>query len=107
MEHIAHISSLSFIISQRLHASILAHSYGIPCIALAYDEKVTDHFLSMQQENFKLSPINLSSEDIRVRTQEIKRYGAQIRLEICKRRDLFIDRQFDFFEKNILPACSN
>lgn len=49
---IAHIAACDFVLTQRLHTSILAHSYGIPAIALRYSPKIDDHFEAMDQEKF-------------------------------------------------------
>lgn len=41
------LSSCSFMLSERLHGTILSHAYGVPSIAIYYDDKIYDHFDSV------------------------------------------------------------
>lgn len=52
---LALIKSADAVVAMRLHACLLAHRFGVPVVGLAYDPKVTEHFLELDRPNSVLS----------------------------------------------------
>lgn len=48
-EYCRQVQSFSRVITTRLHAAIAAHSYGIPALAIIWDEKVRSYFQMMER----------------------------------------------------------
>jgi hypothetical protein len=48
------ISGFRALISHRLHANIIAHSYAIPTVGLKWDAKILSYFILIDREQFCL-----------------------------------------------------
>jgi polysaccharide pyruvyl transferase WcaK-like protein len=64
------LSGLDAMVSERLHGSILAHSYDVPSIGIGYDEKIFDHFEVIDQSDFHLEIPSVSAERL-IRSLEL------------------------------------
>jgi len=56
------ISSSNLVIAARMHASIIAFSLGIPCVAIEWDEKIWSFMKYVGREEFCVRPDSISSE---------------------------------------------
>jgi Polysaccharide pyruvyl transferase len=55
-KEVARIAACELVISQRLHAAVVAHAYGVPAVAMVYDPKILDHMAAMGQEAWAVDP---------------------------------------------------
>lgn len=61
---ITSVSSCSVLISHRLHANILAYSYGVPSVGLGWDDKVSSFFQSVGRSQYMVEEHQLATEKI-------------------------------------------
>lgn len=90
------LGDLDLVISQRLHGSILSHSYGVPAIGLEYAGKIRDHFSLMDQEKYCVPIKSISSQKISETVQSLIPRIKEEQNLIQAKRDEIILRQKDF-----------
>lgn len=59
----AFIGSLDGVIAHRLHACIVAHSYAVPCVGLAWDRKLVGFFDTVDRSSHIIDPSLMSPEE--------------------------------------------
>ncbi len=95
---ISQLASLTAIVCERLHAAILAHAYGVPAIALKYDEKLTDHFNMIEEENLLMDvqdpKFNIPYDLIEDVSKAPQQHSDRIKLN----RDTILKKQCQVFE---------
>ena len=78
------ISSARLVLAMRLHASILAHAFGIPSIGLDYNDKVAAFYKKMGQGDFVL-PLTCTEDDLFQAVQSVLLNYDRLSLEINAR----------------------
>lgn len=64
LELIQQVGGLDGLVSHRLHANIVAYSYGVPAIGLEWDKKVPSFFAAVGRAQFCLPPAKQTPEII-------------------------------------------
>lgn len=77
------ISSFDALISHRLHASIIAHSYGLPTIGLKWDSKLLAYYKMIESEQFCMSMSSVS-KTVDTLLISIKQGAPSAKVEILK-----------------------
>lgn len=88
--------TLDGIVSERLHGSILGHSYGVPAIGIAYDDKILDHFDVMNQNAFTFSLEKANGQQLSDVIDDIIVHNETYAQQIVHRREGLVSLQDKF-----------
>jgi len=101
------LAELDAVISERLHGSILSHSYDTPCLGLGYHDKVLDHFETMDQQHNYVFLEGLEKEDVVRRVEKVLEDRTEISRQISTVRLRWRTEQKKFVEDMILELSSS
>lgn len=94
------ISSYDTLIAHRLHASVVAYSYGIPHVGLGWDSKMEGFFEATEREKFLISSPCLSTID-HVGQTAIEAAATPIRRDQIARVEDEVRQQISDFGKDL------
>lgn len=93
-KNLSKLGCLDLVISERLHGSVLAHSYDVPAIGIGYDNKVSDHFDTMRQLDCVLPLEGISAQVLSQSVEGLVRSLPAFKERIgVRRRELSIKQE--------------
>jgi len=102
---VCRLGCLDAMISERLHGSIIAHSYDVPAVGIGYDEKIFDHYEVMDQSNYYIDVSLVSTKNLIEKLEFVLSNESQLVREVRSSRVRLRRQQRNFVDAMKREFC--